>query len=183
VNQWIHNTIRFGGRALLAPVAELVRSQSFMRHLLPILLVAHSLCLAANKEAPLTSNELSEFLGPVSPKVIEWTKITGVDWVVYRGRSNPPLNGNVGFYLGGYPDFEPNKKSTHKVGRLGDFPLTWYRTVAADGSLHQEALISLDAYLRVHIWFEGKQQADIDRIVSVVSELPRFKKPTPTGKP
>jgi hypothetical protein len=124
--------------------------------------------------------ELAEFLGPVSPKVVEWTKAVGPDFDAYYGRAMPPLSGTVGIHIGGWPHFKPNAASKTVTGRLGIFPVTWHRKVAPDGTISQEAVLRLYGLWKVDIWFEAKRQSDIDGMIAIVSRLPTFtQKPKP----
>jgi hypothetical protein len=128
----------------------------------------------------MPSKELAEFLGSVSPKVIEWTKTVGADFDAYYGRAMPPLSGTVNFHIGGWPHFKPNAASTTATGRLGIFPVTWHRKVAPDGSINQEAVLRLYGLWKVDIWLEAKRQSDIDGMIAIVSRLPTFtQKPKP----
>jgi hypothetical protein len=124
--------------------------------------------------------ELAEFLGPVSPKVVEWTKTVGPDFDAYYGRAMPPLSGTVGLHIGGWPHFKRNAASATVAGRLGMFPVTWHRKVAPDGTISQEAVLKLYDLWKVDIWLEAKRQADIDGMIAIVSKLPTFtQKPKP----
>jgi hypothetical protein len=136
--------------------------------------------LARGVDAPFTPEELSEFLGPVSPDLVQWSRVGGVDFVVYHGVAQPPLSGRVGFYLGGWPSFEPEPGSTIVKGRLGIFPLKWYRKVTGDGTITQSALVKLDYYWKAHVWITAARQSDVDRLAAMLSQLPTFtKKPEP----
>jgi hypothetical protein len=153
-----------------------------MRSLALVLAIALPLGAHAENAKPMPPKELAAFLGPVSPTVIRWTKYAGEDFDVYHGRAMRPLIGEVGFYLGGWPDFKPEAGSTGVEGRLGIFPVKWYRTIASDRSVSQKALIRLDDYWQVDIWVSAKRQADVDRLVATVAQLPTFtKKPKPVG--
>lgn len=130
----------------------------------------------------MPAKELSEFLGPASGGAISWTKYLGPDFDVYYGHANPPLSGDIGFYLGGWPSFKAEPDSTMIEGKLGIFPLRWHRAVAKDGSIRQNALVRLDDYWQVDIWVSAKRQADLDRVLQTVARLPTFtKKPKPVG--
>jgi hypothetical protein len=144
---------------------------------LALLLSAH-----AGDAKPLSPKELAEFLGPVSPKKIEWTKSMGADFDAYAGRAMPPLSGTVNIYIGGWPHFKRDAKSTAIAGRLGMFPLNWYRKVAADGTISQEAAVKLYDAWKVDIWLEAKRQSDIDGMIAIISKLPTFtQKPKPVS--
>ena len=132
---------------------------------------------------PMTPGELSEFLGPVSPKKIEWTKSMGSSFDAYSGRATPPLSGTVNIYIGGWPHFKQEPKSTTVAGRLGMFPLTWHRKVASDGTISQEAALKLYDAWKVDIWLEAKRQSDIDGMIAIISKLPTFtQKPKPVSQ-
>jgi len=132
---------------------------------------------------PMSPKELAEFLGSVSPKKIEWTKSMGADFDVYKGRAMPPLSGTVNIYIGGWPHFKRDAKSTTIAGRLGMFPLTWYRKVAPDGTISQEAALKLYDAWKVDIWLEAKRQSDIDGMIAIISKLPTFtQKPKPVSQ-
>ena len=131
---------------------------------------------------PMSAKELAEFLGPVSPKKIEWTKSMGADFDAYAGRALPPLSGTVNIYIGGWPHFKQDAKSTAVAGRLGMFPLTWHRKVAPDGTISQEAALKLYDAWKVDIWLEAKKQSDIDGMIAIISKLPTFtQKPKPVS--
>ena len=154
-----------------------------MRALLLTLLLLPGIALAEQPGEPMPTQELSEFLGPASLKAITWTKFRGPDFDVYYGHANPPLAGDVGFYVGGWPWFKAEASNKIVEGKLGIFPVRWHRAIASDGSVKQEALIMQDDYWKVHIWVSAKQQADIDRLLKVVSKLPTFtKKSKPVGQ-
>ena len=143
-------------------------------------LVAGLTPLAGAQDVPLAGEELSKFLGPVSPRLISWTVTGGPDFTVFRGRANPPLTGTVGFYLGGWPSFRPEPGSKTVKGRLGIFPLKWYRKVGDDGTVTQRALVRLDYYWKADVWVAAARQSDVDQLVAILSQLPTFtKKPKP----
>ncbi len=143
--------------------------------LLPVLAAAEK----ANNKL-LTGEELSKFLGPVSPDAIKWTRSGGVDFVLYHGIAQPPLAGEVGFYLGGHPDFRTGPGSTTVKGHLGIFPAKWHRRIEPNKSVTQNALVHLDYYWQVDIGVNAPRQEDVDKLVAVVSQLPTFtKKPDP----
>lgn len=128
----------------------------------------------------MSPQELSEFLGAASLKAITWTKFRGPDFDVYYGHANSPLVGDVGFYLGGWPDFTPQKDWEVVPSKLGIFPLEWHRCVESDGKVKQEALIRMDDYWKAHIWVSAPHQADVDGLLEVIAKLPTFtKKPKP----
>ena len=130
----------------------------------------------------MSSKELGEFLGPVSPKAIEWTKTVGADFDAYYGRAMPPLSGTVNLYIGGWPHFKSNAASKTVTGRLGMFPVTWHRKVAPDGTISQEAALRLYDAWKVDIWLEAKRQSDIDGMIAIMSKLPTFTvKPKPVS--
>ena len=154
-----------------------------MRHSSIVLLLALLLSAHAEGGKPMSAKELAEFLGPVSPRVIEWTKTVGQDFDAYYGRAMPPLSGTVNLYIGGWPHFKRNAESTTVTGRLGMFPVTWHRKVAPDGTISQEAVLKLYDLWKVDIWVEAKRQSDIDRIIATVSKLPTFtQKPKPASR-
>ena len=51
-----------------------------MRALVTALILAATSLFAADRAEPLTGKELEEFLGPVSPHVLRWTKLTATDF-------------------------------------------------------------------------------------------------------
>ena len=128
----------------------------------------------------MSQRELAEFLGPVSPKKIQWTKTVGADFDAYSGRALSPLSGTVDIHIGGWPHFKSNTASTSVTGRLGMFPVTWHKRVAPDGTISQEAALKLYDLWKVDIWLEAKRQSDIDGMIAIVSRLPTFtQKPKP----
>jgi hypothetical protein len=146
------------------------------------LTVVLALLLSAHAEGakPMPPKDLAEFLGPVSPKAISWTKTVRSDFDAYNGRAMPPLSGTVNIHIGGWPHFKRDTASATVAGRLGMFPTTWHRTVAPNGTITQEAVLKLYDLWKVDIWFEAKRQSDIDRMIAIVSRLPTFtKKPEP----
>lgn len=137
-------------------------------------------CAHAQGGKPLSPKELAEFLGSVSPKKIEWTKTVGSDFDAYSGRALPPLSGTVNIYIGGWPHFKRDARSTAVAGRLGMFPVRWHRKVAPDGTISQEAALKLYDAWKVDIWLEAKRQSDIDGMIAIISKLPTFtQKPKP----
>ena len=142
---------------------------------------AHDAFAAVPPDArPIAPKELAEFLGPVSSKAIAWKRYVGHDFDVYYGRAQPPLSGDVSFYLGGRPDFRPEPESTLVNGRLGIFPVQWHRATAKSGSVTQNALIPLGDYWKVDISIHAKSQKNIDQLLAIISQLPTFtKKPKP----
>lgn len=135
---------------------------------------------AAVSAEPMSRKELAEFLGLVSAKKIEWTKSVGSDFDAYSGRAMPPLSGTVNIHIGGWPHFKRGAASTKVAGRLGMFPVTWHRKVAPDGTISQEAVLTLHGFWKVDVWLEAKRQSDIDGMVALVSKLPTFtQKPKP----
>src|SRR5438128_70618 len=117
-----------------------------------VLLFALLLSARAEGGNPMPAKELAEFLGPVSPKAIMWTKSTGADFDAYSGRAMPPLSGTVNLYIGGWPHFKSNAAATNVAGRVGLFPVTWHRKVARDGTINQEAVFRLYGLWKVDIW-------------------------------
>jgi hypothetical protein len=151
-----------------------------MRSLLLAPVLALLLSASAEAAKPMSQKELAEFLGPVSPKAIAWTKTVGSDFDAYSGRAMPPLSGTVNIHIGGWPHFKANAASTTVAGRLGMFPLVWHRRVAPDGTISQEAVLKLYDLWKVDIWLEAKRQSDIDGMIAIVSKLPTFtQKPKP----
>lgn len=137
---------------------------------------------AAANAKPVSGKELAEFLGPVSPKKIEWTKSVGSNFDAYSGRAMPPLSGTVNIHIGGWPHFKRGAASTKVAGRLGMFPVTWHRKVAPDGTINQEAVLTLHGFWKVDVWLEAKRQSDIDGMIALVSKLPTFtQKPKPVS--
>ena len=76
-----------------------------------VLLLALLLSTYAAGAKPMPPKELAEFLGPVSPKTIAWTKTVGSDFDAYYGRAMPPLSGTVNIHIGGWPHFKRDAKS------------------------------------------------------------------------
>jgi len=147
-----------------------------------VLLFALLLSMRAEAGKPMSSKELAEFLGPVSPKVMQWTKSTGADFDAYQGQAMPPLSGTVNFYIGGWPHFKPNAASKTVTGRLGMIPIKWHRQVASNGAITQEAAFQLYGAWKVDIWIEAKRQSDVDGIIAIMSKLPTFTvKPKPVA--
>jgi len=153
-----------------------------MRSSLIGVVLALLLSADATNAKPMSQKELAEFLGSVAPKKIEWTKSMGADFDAYAGRAMPPLSGTVNIYIGGWPHFKRDAKSTAVAGRLGMFPLTWHRKVAPDGTISQEAALKLYDAWKVDIWLEAKRQSDIDGMIALISKLPTFtEKPKPVS--
>jgi hypothetical protein len=147
-----------------------------------VLLLAFLFFSNAEAGKPMPPKELAEFLGSVSPKKIEWTKTVGADFDAYSGRALPPLSGTVNIYIGGWPHFKRDARSTTVGGRLGMFPVTWHRKVASDGTISQEAALKLYDAWKVDVWLEAKRQSDIDGMIAIVSKLPTFtQKPKPAS--
>jgi hypothetical protein len=124
---------------------------------------------------PIPENELPRFLGPVSSDQFTWRVTEGPDFEVYYGKANPPLDGSVGFYFGGFPQ-DMNPGQTTVKSRLGRFPIKWHRRVAADGSIEQEGIILIDSVmsLRAHVWANAPNETQLDNVLSVVGRLPTF---------
>jgi hypothetical protein len=153
-----------------------------MRNSPIVFLIALLLCANAEGAKPMPPKELAEFLGPVSPKAIRWTKSVGSDFDAYSGRALPPLSGTVNIHIGGWPHFKRDARSTSVAGRLGMFPVTWYRKIAPDGTITQEAAPKLYDLWKVDIWLQAKRQSDIDGMIAVISKLPTFtQKPKPAS--
>jgi hypothetical protein len=149
--------------------------RSSIAFVLALLLSTH-----AEGAQPMPPKELAEFLGPVSPKVIEWRKAVGSDFDAYYGQAMSPLSGTVNIHIGGWPHFKSDAASKTVTGRLGMFPVTWHRKVAPDGTISQEAVLRLYGLWKVDIWLEAKRQSDIGGMIAIVSRLPTFtQKPNP----
>jgi hypothetical protein len=159
------------------------RYHSFtMRSALMVILLALLWATPAEGAKPMPPKELAEFLGPVSPKKIAWTKTVGSDFDAYSGRAVPPLAGTVNIHIGGWPHFKRDGKSTAAAGRLGLFPVTWHRKMAPDGTISQEAVLTLHGFWKVNVWLEAKRQSDIDGMIATISKLPTFtQKPKPVS--
>jgi hypothetical protein len=153
-----------------------------MRRSFFVLFLALVLSARAEGGKPLPPKELAEFLGPVSPKAIAWTKSTGADFDAYVGRAMAPLSGTVNLYIGGWPHFKTNAASAAVTGRLGLFPVTWHRKVAPDGTISQEAVFQLYGLWKVDVWLEAKRQSDIDGMIAILTRMPTFtEKPKPVS--
>ena len=144
------------------------------------LLLALLLSVRAEAGKPMPPKELAQFLGPVSPKAIMWTKSMGADFDAYSGRALPPLSGTVNLYIGGWPHFKADAASKTVAGRVGLFPVTWHRKVAPDGTVSQETVFQLYGLWKVDIWLEAKRQSDIDGMIAILTKMPTFtEKPKP----
>ena len=153
-----------------------------MRNSSIVLFLALFLSARAEAGKPMPPKELAEFLGPVSPKAIVWTKSTGADFDAYVGRAMPPLSGTVNLYIGGWPHFRPGTAGTAITGRVGLFPVTWHRKVSPDGTITQETVFQLYGLWKVDIWLEGKRQSDIDGMIAILTRMPTFtEKPKPVS--
>lgn len=131
---------------------------------------------------PMPPKELAAFLGPVSAKKIAWTKTVGSGFDAYSGRAMPPLAGTVNIHIGGWPHFKRDARSATVAGRLGMFPVTWHRKVAPDGTISQEAVLTLHGFWKVNVWLEAKRQSDVDGMIAIISKLPTFtQKPKPVS--
>ncbi len=129
----------------------------------------------AQDGVPIAKDELPSFLGPVPADQFTWRVVQSIDFDVYHGDANPPLRGSVGFYVGGWPqDLGPSQMAF--ASRLGRFPVMWHRTVAADGSIAQEGGVALGGIinLKVHVWAEAPDANDLEKLLSVVGQLPIF---------
>lgn len=158
-------------------------SLGLMRISLFVLLFAAAIARAQPPGKPIPEKDLSKFLGPVSPKAITWTEKLGPDFVVYDGHPNSPLEGEIGFYCGGWPSFHPDPASKVVESMLGVFPIQWHRITASDGSVRQEAVVPWGYYGgKIHIWVSGKQQASVDRLLEVVAQMPLFTEKPPKSK-
>src|SRR5436190_14393625 len=158
----------------------MMHSKHSMRTLSFAQILALLLAVSTAGARSMSQKELTEFLGPVSPKKIEWTKAVGADFDAYSGRALPPLSGTVNIHIGGWPHFKSNAASTTVPGRLGMFPVTWHKRVAPDGTISQEAALKLYDLWKVDIWLEAKRQSDIDGMIAIASRLPTFtQKPKP----
>src|SRR5438045_6261195 len=104
-----------------------MKMRSQLRIAAVILLFAIT-CAHSQEARPLTGQELSDFLGPVSPNVIRWTRTQSMDFELFNGEAISPLSGRLYFYLGGHPDFQREPNSTPVSGRLGIFRVKWYRS-------------------------------------------------------
>jgi hypothetical protein len=153
-----------------------------MRPLLAFVTLALvSVCAAQQPKAhPLKGKELAEFLGPVSPYAFRWSKYTLIDFELYNGEAQPPLSGHVAFYVGGHPHFKVPAGGKQITGRLGRYPVKWYRAVDEHGLISQDALIPLDDYWQIDLRLSAKRQIDLDQIIATISRLPVFtSKPKP----
>ena len=158
----------------------MMHSSQSMRSLIFAQILALLLAASTAGARSMSQKELAEFLGPVSPKKIEWTKTVGTDFDAYSGRALAPLSGTVNIHIGGWPHFKSNPASTTVTGRLGMFPVTWHKRVAPDGTISQEAVLKLYDLWKVDIWLEAKRQSDIDGMIAIISRLPTFtQKPKP----
>jgi hypothetical protein len=124
---------------------------------------------------PIPEKDLARFLGPVPRDQLTWTVMPGPDFDVYYGKANPPLAGSVGFYLG----FAPQNLEfgqTKLKSRLGHFPVEWHRSVGADGSIEQEAIIVVDRVGPVcaHVWASAPNQNHLNSLLPVLGKLPIF---------
>ena len=124
---------------------------------------------------PLSGHELAEFLGPVSPNVVRWTKQSLIDFELYNGEAVPPLSGRIAFYRGAHPNPEHPADSTIVRARLGIYPTKWYRWTE-DGWTRQQALIRMRWYQQIDIRISAPRQTDFDQLISIASQLPLFNK-------
>lgn len=131
--------------------------------------------VSGQESEPIPEDELPRFLGDVPPDQITWRVMHSIDFAVYTGTANPPLNGSVNFYVGGFPqDVEPGETAVQS--RLGRYRAKWQRTVAVDGSIRQETIIALGGALnaKAHVWAEAPNPHELEKLLSVVARLPIF---------
>ena len=62
-------------------------------------------------------------------------------------------------------------------GHLGRYGVKWYRSIAAEGTISQSALIPLDDYWQVDIRVSAKRQVDVDQLIETIGHLPLFTNP------
>lgn len=150
-----------------------------LRVFLALLISILGFAAHAQDVPPLTGEELKEFLGPVSPNLIRWTKQPMIDFQLYNGDPVPPVSGHIGFYVGSapHPEYAPNSSIVR--GHLGKYSVKWHRW-NEDGQVKQEAVIYMRWFQVVDIWISGRQASDVEKLASIVSQLPLFnEKPTP----
>jgi len=124
---------------------------------------------------PMADQKLAEFLGSVPPPAITWRKYIGPDFDVYYGHANPPLSGDISFYLGCCSGFTPEPQSSIVEGKLGRFPVRWHRRITDDDSVTQNALVEIDHH-EVDIAISARRQQEVDQLVAVVGRLAIFNK-------
>jgi hypothetical protein len=126
-------------------------------------------------DAPLSAREKSDVLGAQASPSLRWRKTEGPDFMVYRAEAKSPLSGQVGFYVGTAPNFQPEQGSTVRRGRLGAYSVQWHRKIDADGSIHQSAVITLqkDSYY-IHAWVYSDNELNLNALVLELSKLRRF---------
>lgn len=130
-----------------------------------------ALCSCAT-DALLSAQEKSDILGSQASPFLRWRKTVGPDFMVYRGEAKAPLSGQVGFYVGTAPNFQPEPGSTVHRGRLGAYPVQWHRKIDADGSIHQSAVITLrkDSCF-IHAWVYSDSESNLNALVTELSKL------------
>ena len=111
---------------------------------------------------------------------MRWSRSYGADFIIYQGEAVPPLAGRAGFYLGGWPSFDPEPGSTKVTGRLGIFRVKWYRHADATGAITQRGLVQMDYYWKADVWVDAARQSEVDALVAILAQLPTFThKPAP----
>ena len=131
--------------------------------------------MRAQEAEPIPESELPAFLGGAPHHDIRWTVVNNIDFAVYYGKANPPLNGSLGFYVGAFPqDMTP--RQTVVQSRVGRYRAKWQRTINTDGSIHQEAIVVLGGPLNMksHIWVRAPNAQDLEKLLAVVDQLSMF---------
>jgi hypothetical protein len=97
----------------------------------------------------------------------------GPDFDVYHlikvGTFGAP-RGELGIYVGGYPDFGPNPKAQRFTSSVLGRLVTWHRT-QVDGIYRQEALLKLSAEVAIHLFLDAPTLLEVDQLVRIAESL------------
>lgn len=144
-----------------------------------LLLFLAYFAVAEEPDKPLSEGDLFQLFGTGVSTNLTWTKKVGPDFEIFWGRPAPPGTGEVGLYIGYFPDFDPKCFDGSFETELGSFKVKWYKKVREPEAIQQEAVIDLkDDGLKAYIWIHGTSQTEADELMKEVSKLSRFLKDT-----
>ena len=141
-------------------------------------LAAALLCSCAGDSGqPSSLTARLDQTGQRSDGALRWRKLAGPDFDVYHGSARPPLSGEAGIYEGTAPSFHPEPGSTLYRGRLGDYKVTWYRKVRADGSVYQTTIFNSAGVAKLHVWLSVPRAQDLAPLAAELAKSPTFARP------
>jgi hypothetical protein len=114
----------------------------------------------------------------MSRERFEWRVYKGPDFQVFYGQPKSRKSSGIGIYIGGFPNFHPEKDAKIVEDKLGVFPVVWYETVVESApKFYRAAAIrcKVNGYARkIHIWVYGDTRTEMSAMADYAAGLTLF---------